>query len=298
MTQQTLSVADRRALYAEEIEAVASLRTSGLVQALAEIPREEFLGPGPWKIPFADPERFGELTYRQTPDANPRHVYHNVLVALDASRNLNNGQPSSLCQWIDVLGLSRGERVFHLGCGGGYFTALMAAVVGEHGSVVGAEIDQQLAMRAAAALSRFPHVVVQSGNGVAIDPGPIDAALINAGVTHVDHLWLDRLRDRGRLLVPITFQPAPAATSTGVMVLIRREGERYYAKSIGAVAIFPSEGGRSPESNAKIAPAFASGGWRKLRQLRRDPHFADDTCWLHVDGACLSTMPMPEREAH
>jgi protein-L-isoaspartate(D-aspartate) O-methyltransferase len=283
-----LPLADRLRVYAEEIHAVANLRTPGLVEALATIPREEFLGPGPWKIPFSDPDRLGELSYRETSDANPQHVYHNVLVALDASRHLNNGQPSSLCHWIDLLDLAPGGRVFHLGCGSGYYTALMAAVVGASGSVIAAEVDEELAALAARTLSRFAHADVRPGNGVGIDPGPVDAVLVNAGVTQIDHLWLDRLRDRGRLLVPITFLPPAASTSTGVMVLIRRDGERYRAKAIGPVAIFPADGGRSPESNVKLATAFAQGGWRKLQQLRRDRHDADATCWLHVDGACLS----------
>jgi protein-L-isoaspartate(D-aspartate) O-methyltransferase len=41
--------ATRRA-YAEEVRATANLRSDALVAALARVPREHFLGPGPWQI--------------------------------------------------------------------------------------------------------------------------------------------------------------------------------------------------------------------------------------------------------
>ena len=40
----------RRRFYAEEIEAVARLRSAAVVDALASVPRERFLRPGPWTV--------------------------------------------------------------------------------------------------------------------------------------------------------------------------------------------------------------------------------------------------------
>ena len=286
-----IDLADRRRFYAEEIEAVANLRTPGLVDALATVPREAFLPPGPWKIAVADPTRPGTSAYRDTPDDDPRHVYHNVLVALDAGRQLNNGHPSSLCGWIDALGLAPGQRLFHLGCGSGYYTALMAAVVGPSGTVVAAEIDPTLVALARTGLARFDTVDVREGDGVAMDPGPVDVILVNAGVTHLQPTWLDRLTSGGRMVAPITFAPPGARSGTGVMVLVRRDGDAYPAQALGPVAIYSAEGGRKPELNDRIRSALgrlAQGGWRSLWSVRRDRHRPDDSCWLHVDGACLS----------
>jgi len=39
-----------RQFFAEEIRAVANIRTDALANAFAKIPREDFLGPGPWQI--------------------------------------------------------------------------------------------------------------------------------------------------------------------------------------------------------------------------------------------------------
>jgi protein-L-isoaspartate(D-aspartate) O-methyltransferase len=65
-------------------------------------------------------EARGSTTYTETNDSDPRHLYHNVPVALDPARDLNNGQPAALARWIEALNLKSGQRVYHLGCGVGY----------------------------------------------------------------------------------------------------------------------------------------------------------------------------------
>ena len=58
------------------------------------MPRERFVGVGlrvksPWSL----------AEYWTTEDADPRNVYHDVLIALDESLDLNNGQPSLWASW-------------------------------------------------------------------------------------------------------------------------------------------------------------------------------------------------------
>lgn len=90
-----------RQAYAEELRAVSNLQSDALVKAFATVSREHFLGRGPWQI--LAPAALGERPYRTTEDADPRHLYHNVLVAIDSERRLNNGEPSSLAFWFDSL---------------------------------------------------------------------------------------------------------------------------------------------------------------------------------------------------
>jgi len=52
-------------------------------------------------------------------------------------------------------------------------------------------------------------VTVLACDGATIDPGECDAMLINAGVTHPNVLWLDRQRESGRLVVPLTMAATP-----------------------------------------------------------------------------------------
>jgi hypothetical protein len=107
---------DCKRFYAEEIRFSANVRSPSLVAAFERVPREKFLGPGPWRIASAD-LGLGGVAYTTTDSADPHHVYHNVPIALDTSRDLNNGQPGTLARWIDAIDLKLGDRVFHVGCG-------------------------------------------------------------------------------------------------------------------------------------------------------------------------------------
>jgi hypothetical protein len=67
----TMDLGLRRQFFAEEIAAVANLKTPQLIEALASLPREKFLRPGPWLVR-------GEVDFsggaRTTVDAEARHV--------------------------------------------------------------------------------------------------------------------------------------------------------------------------------------------------------------------------------
>src|SRR5262245_19328143 len=190
-----------RRFFAEEIEAVARLRTPGLVAALAAVPRERFLPPGPWTI-LANPDFMATDSMRTTttPDSDPRRVYHNVVVAIDPARQLFNGQPSTLTSWIDALVLVPGARVVHVGCGLGYYTALLAQAVGPAGGVVAYEVDELLAAEARQNLAYMSWVEVRNSDASAAFDGSFDAILINAGVTHPVDAWLDAVAPHGRMI--------------------------------------------------------------------------------------------------
>ena len=133
------SLDDCRRFYAEEIQFAANLTSPALVAALTRVPREKFLGPGPWHVAIPDMVT-GSVQYLATPDAEPRRVYHNVVFALDRSRDLTNGQPGTLAHYINALDLAPGNRVYHLGAGAGYYTAVIAEVVESSGVVVASEV--------------------------------------------------------------------------------------------------------------------------------------------------------------
>jgi protein-L-isoaspartate(D-aspartate) O-methyltransferase len=281
-------VAQRRA-YAESLRAVAHLRSDAVVEAFARVPRERFLGPGPWQIATWVA---GHLEYRTTEDRDPEHLYHDVLVAIDASRLLNNGQPSGLATWFDALGPRSGEWVVHVGCGTGYYTAVLAEIVGPTGRVVAIEIDPELARRARENLTYLPQVQVFEADGGELDPGSADAIFVNAGATHPRLIWTDSLRSGGRLLLPITIAHDTSGIGTGGMFLITRHGDRFAAELVSPVGIFPCLGSRDSQLNQELArrQGLAALEWRAVRSLRREPHRPDDTCWLHTPEGCLSTL--------
>src|SRR5262249_44791432 len=185
---------------------------------------------GPWVLrsdsDWAAPPVFGQGgPPRQTPDADPRHVYHNVAIAIDPARQLFNGQPGTLGVLIDALGLSVGARVLHVGCGLGYYTALMAHCVGSTGYVRALEVDDLLASEARCNLATFRWVDVRSEDATRPLDTKFDAILVNAGVTHPQETWLDNLDSRGRLVLRLTATVAaiPTTIGKGRGLLVARE---------------------------------------------------------------------------
>ena len=292
----TTSLEDCRRFYAEEVRFSANLRSPALVEAYAQVARENFLGPPPWHV--ASPEQIAMATmglaagspYVEVND--PRDLYHNVLVAIDAGRQLNNGQPSALAAWISALDLKSGNRVFHLGCGVGYYTAILAEVVGPGGSVVASEVDEQLAARASANLAKYKNVIVHPGDGAAVDPGRCDTMLINAGVTHPHLAWLEHLNVGGRLVVPLTATSGVSSTGRGVFAKITRLQRGFSAQVITFVGIYSCTSVRDPQLEPVLAKAFATGAFLKMKSVRVEPHDAAESCIVHRQDVCVSSLPL------
>jgi protein-L-isoaspartate(D-aspartate) O-methyltransferase len=292
-----MTVNQYRQFFAEEISAVANPHTVGLVDAFATVPRENFLGPGPWQIVntgLGCSAAVSECMYRPTPDADPRHLYHNVLIGIDPERSLNSGHPSSLASWIDALDLREGDQVLHVGCGVGYYTAIMAEVVGPNGRVIGVEIDEGLASRAKENLAYLAQAAVVQGDGGLYNPGPIDAVFVNAGATHPRPSWLDCLKPGGRLVLPLTLNAGNSPGGGGWMFNIKREESGYSAKVQSPVAIYPCIGSRDDESNQRLLDAMRRGTWGQVRSLRRESHDYSDTCWFHGADFCFSTLAVAD----
>jgi protein-L-isoaspartate(D-aspartate) O-methyltransferase len=290
-----MTLEDCRQFYAEEIRFAANISSPALGDAFARVPRENFLGPPPWYIGWKPGYEGGK-----TEDA--RQLYHNVLVAIDLNRCLNNGQPGALAQWIDALSLEPGSRTFHLGCGLGYYTAIIAEVVGNEGRVIAAEVDPQLAAQAKENLAGYPNAAVYSGDGVALDPGACDAILINAGVTQPHAPWLMRLKEGGRLIFPLTFSEKNAGV--GVMAKVTRIGERFSAQVLTQVAIYNCTTLRDASLEPRLRQIMTSRDILNWKSVRIAPHEQDETCLLHAADTCLSTLsvessnPKPSDDAN
>ncbi len=284
-----MTIEDYRRYYAEELRYIANI-DSPLVEAFAHVPREKFLGPGPWRVGSAELRAMaaagmGQASYVTIDD--PRHLYHNVVAVIDAGRDLNNGQPGALARWISALDLKPGDRVYHLGSGVGYYTAIMATVVGPGGSVVASEVSPDLAARARENLAAYANVAVHAVDGAALDPGECDAMLINAGVTHPHPMWLDRLREGGRMVVPITMS-MNQTLGAGLMLRIVRERAGFSVQPISPVGIFSCTSVRDPEMEALVRKAVTTQALLKVKSLRRDAHEQTETCLVHGPGMCLS----------
>ena len=288
----------RRQFFAEELEAVCRLRSPQLVKAFAMVPREQFLGPGPWIVLAENPymaaaTSFGGTGLRETPDADPGRVYHNIAVAIDPARQLFNGQPGTLAVWLDTLDLASGARVLHVGAGLGYYTAIIAQAVGESGRVIAFEIDAALAAAAARNLASLPWVDLRCGDSSQVAGETFDAIVVNAGVTHPLDAWLNALAPGGRMLLPIT-AAMPAMGSTlgkGLVFLLTRTDDAIGARVMTMVAVYSAIGLRDERLNADLGKAMMGGpaAWQAVKRLRRDAHDREASCWLHASTCCFST---------
>jgi protein-L-isoaspartate(D-aspartate) O-methyltransferase len=275
------SLAQLRAWYAEELRFAGPVESEAVVRAFARVPRECFLGPGPWRI-HDDAWRGG---YRTTPDADPRHVYHNVLVALDETRKINNGSPSLWAFALDHLNVAAGETVLHVGCGTGYYSAILAELVGADGHVVAVEQYPDLAARAREGLTNWSQAAVVAADGATFSAGPRDVIVASAGATHPLPGWLDTLRPGGRLLFPLT-----SHRLGGYMLKVTRagSGQRLVADLLCRAWFIPFTGGRDAALDERLATAIEGGHSDLVRSLRLDRHVPDGSCWLHGDGFCVS----------
>ncbi|TPN37807.1 protein-L-isoaspartate O-methyltransferase [Mesorhizobium sp. B1-1-6] len=189
------TIAQSRSFYAKLMAAQARSADPRLEEVFAAVPREAFLGPGPWTIVAGQ----GAV---ETPSADPRFIYQNVLVVLDADKGINNGEPFLHAMWIGKLAPRPGEAVTHIGAGTGYYTALLARLVSPGGTVAAFELDADLASRAKANLAGYENVTVIPGDAVTSDLPPSDVIYVNAGVAAPPPGWLKALKPDGRMIFP------------------------------------------------------------------------------------------------
>ncbi len=229
---------------------------------------------------------FFDGNYAETPSDDPAYLYHNLLVAIDRERALNNGEPVFLARLIDALKIKHGDRVAHIGTGTGYYTAMLAELTGPTGRVTGIEIDVKLAARARKNLARYSRVEVTNASGTDLRLEDMDAIFVNAGATHPLDSWLDALAPGGRLLLPLT-----AKRRRGVVMKISRCDRGFAAQFVCTTGVFDCSGARDELVAKRLGTVLNKGGWEGVRSLRRDRHRPGESCWLHGKGWCFSTDP-------
>ena len=274
-----------RHFYAELVTTSAgAAKNERLKHAFASTPRERFIGIGPWKV-------FAGGNYVETPTDDPAFLYQDVVVALAPERRINNGEPSLHAISLAALNVKQGEKVLHVGAGTGYYTALLARLTGETGTVVAYEVEHDLAQNAMRNLSDISNVTVQERSGSEAPLPGCDAIYVNAGATAPLDVWLDALRLHGRLLFPLTPADGPGGMpGAGGMILVTRTGTDHFdARFVCAAMFVPCFGARDEETAQKLSVAFKRGDSNKVRTLRRNSK-PDDSCWCAGNGWWLSTV--------
>jgi protein-L-isoaspartate(D-aspartate) O-methyltransferase len=156
------------------------IHDEGVLQAMAEIPREEFVPAESRLVAYQD---------------EPIHIGHGQTIS----------QPYMTALMAESLELTGTQTVLEVGAGSGYAAAVLGALAAR---VVSVEIVSALAQLARENLRRTgrgTNVTVVCGDGSLGYPeaAPFDAISVAAGAPEVPAALLEQLKDPGRLVIPV-----------------------------------------------------------------------------------------------
>ena len=272
-------LAEIRGFYAKLMAGAARSRDPRLERIFELVPREAFLPRGPWKIMVAD-------TYFETPSADPAYLYQNALVALDADKGINNGEPFLHAAWIGAVAPQPGETVVHIGAGSGYYTAILSMLVLPNGRVNAFEIEADLAAAARHNLEPFESVSVTSGDAVSLPLPQADLIYVNAGVVAPPLHWLRALRPGGRMIFP--WRPSK---TVGIAALVTRTPSGLDLKPLMPAYFIPCVG--ASEIAANSASPDPGAAWRTRSLQLTSERAPDATATATYPDVWFSSSPLP-----
>jgi protein-L-isoaspartate(D-aspartate) O-methyltransferase len=218
---------ESRSLFAAVLSRASGRHIPDIERAFRAVHREDFFPPGPWLV-------YTDGGYVPTPSADPVWLQQDLLFAIDWEKGINNGQPSLHAKWIAAVDPKPGERVLHVGCGNGFYSAILASLVGETGGVAAFEIEPEIAAAARRHLGAYSHVDVRSTSAATGTLPTSDIIYVNAASGQPLTSWIDALRPGGRLVFP--WQPD---TDLGVSILIVKTLGGLSAKVLGPSRFIP-----------------------------------------------------------
>ena len=265
-----MSLAEAKAGYARLIARTPGVDDPRVCQAFAAVPRERYVGPGPWKA-------LREEGYVESPDADPAFLYDDVVIALLPEKRINNGQPTLHARCLSAARVRAGERVLHIGCGTGYYTAVLAELVSAGGEIEAWDIEPELVSRAAENLKERAGVKVALRDAATATIPPRDLIYVCAGCTRPIRAWAEALSEGGRLLFPLT-----PGWGHGAMLMVTRSAGRFAAELVCRCAFIPSVGASDATEEASIVTAFERDA--AISSLHFGPGPPPGGSWLAGNG--------------
>ncbi len=267
MTYTAAAIHAARSAMVEDLCQRHIIRTPAVERAFRRVHRHAFV-PAPYAVAV------DTLAEDFIEGDDPRRVYADVTVAIDQEKHIYCLRPGLVAQQLEELAVAEGMRVLHVETGGGYGTALLAEMVGDRGSVVGIEYEEEVADFAAASLATaaYTNVTVRAEDGAAGVPeaGPYDRILISAGAGDIAPAWVDQLGDQGRLVLPLChLGPLGPAISGGVILTIEKVAG-LLTGTISAIAVLvPLRGALAPTPEDSVTLADGLQRWFALETFYR-----------------------------
>ncbi len=175
---------DEEVFRAQRLELVRGIRLGGVrdsatLEAMAAVPRHEFVPPVERPLAYVDE-------------------------ALPIEQGQTISQPSLVASMTELIRPRRGMKVMEVGTGSGYQAAILSRIGCRVFSI---EIIEALATSARERLRRLGYggVLVRHGDGYLGWPeeAPFDAILVTAGAEHVPPPLVAQLRPGGRMVIPV-----------------------------------------------------------------------------------------------
>lgn len=161
------------------------LKTKELIDALYRVDRRDYL-----------PEKLKDYAYKLEYADSPLKVTDSGITTTAFSLGLT---------MLDLLELKKGDKVLEIGTGTGYYTALIAEVVGDS-NIVSIEIDEEMYNFARERLlKKYSNLLLIKGDGSIgyKDKQPYNKAIAWAAFPTIPCLVYDQLSEGGILITPI-----------------------------------------------------------------------------------------------
>jgi protein-L-isoaspartate(D-aspartate) O-methyltransferase len=284
-----------RRAYGRQMMAIANVQDERVERAFATVRREDFLGAEPWQF----------VLWKQNvtlPRNDPVSIYQDVVIALAPERGVNNGSPSLHVKMLHDLAVEPGQHVAHIGAGAGYYTAMLAELVGATGRVTAYEFDDKLAARARSTLAPWRNVAVVTADGVRAPTETTDRIYVNFGVVAPAASWIEHLAPNGKLLFslgvphPDVRERFPRHAAQGAALLIERKPNGLAARWLYPAYYVCAEGELSGDNDSERAlhAAFVRGGIEFIKSLRWGEPVDVTRCWYATAQWGLSYDPLDE----
>lgn len=269
-----------RRAFARQIMAIAGVQDEAVERAFASVRRENFLGAEPWQLVMWKQQ----LTL---PQNDPVSIYQDVVIALEPERGVNNGSPSLHARMLHDLAVEPGQHVAQIGAGAGYYTAMLAELVGPAGRVTAFEYAESLTARARSNLAPWSNVTVVGADGAGAPTEMVDRIYVNFAVAAPAASWIEHLAPGGKLLFslgvphPDARARFPRHAARGAVLLVERKANGCAARWLYPAYYVCAEGRLAGDADAELAlhAAFERGGIELIKSLRWRERIDPARCW-------------------
>ena len=193
-----------------------SALTGCVMEALARVPRHEFVPPG-----------------------EERRAYYNGPLPIGHGQTIS--QPYIVALMTDLLNPEPEDVILEIGTGSGYQAAVLSQVVRE---VLSMEIIEPLSERASRVLGRlgYSNVECRCGDGYYGWPerAPFDGIIVTAAAATIPQPLVDQLKPGARLVIPVGLP----YSHQELMLVEKDEAGATSTRSILGVVFVPLTGGR------------------------------------------------------